>query len=170
MKRIAVTIILWLTAIGFAVLIYALQSQSGAQTAATSFWLTEYLARLLFESPTEHQLQTLDYLIRQGARMALYGALGLSGCGAALSSALSRGKQDKSNKQGLFAVLLTAGVCCVLAFLDEWRKQFIPGRHFDIQDVLISMAGVVIAMVIILAIGYHSFWKQKDSEEQPQEN
>jgi VanZ family protein len=179
MKHMVITIFLWLAAIGFAVLIYVLQSQPGEETAETSFWLTEYIARLIFQAPTEHQLQTLDYLVRQAARLALYGAFGLAGCGAVLSSALAGGKtgkqrkrnrQGKRNKQGLSAVLLTAGVCCVLAFLDEWRKQFIPGRHFDVQDALISMAGVVISMVIVLIVAYHSFWKQKDTIELPQEN
>lgn len=49
----------------------------------------------------------------------------------------------------LYSVL----VAIAIAFLDEFVKLFIKGRHFSFEDILLDILGVVIASLVLTFIG-----------------
>jgi VanZ family protein len=50
-----------------------------------------------------------------------------------------------------FTILSTVVVGVIIAALDEWHQQFIPGRSMDIADWRADGAGVALGVVIAVA-------------------
>jgi VanZ family protein len=76
----------------------------------------------------------IQFWLRKGAHVVIYGALGLS-LAAALDGAGSGGRRR----------WMLAGVILVLvAALDEWHQTFVPGRTGRAVDVLVDLAGFVV--------------------------
>ncbi|WP_165613302.1 VanZ family protein [Desulfofundulus thermosubterraneus] len=76
----------------------------------------------------------IQFWLRKGAHVVIYGALGLS-LAAALGGTGSGGRRH----------WMLAGVIVVLvAALDEWHQTFVPGRTGRALDVLVDLAGFVV--------------------------
>lgn len=50
------------------------------------------------------------------------------------------------------AVLLSALFITLFALLDETLQQFIPGRHYDLLDYAVDVAG---AFIVLILLGLH---------------
>ncbi|MGB9826428.1 MAG: VanZ family protein [Desulfofundulus sp.] len=76
----------------------------------------------------------IQFWLRKGAHVVIYGALGLS-LAAALDGAGSGGRRR----------WVLAGVILVLvAALDEWHQTLVPGRTGRAVDVLVDLAGYTV--------------------------
>ena len=56
------------------------------------------------------------------------------------------GNSSSPNRTFLFAALFV----CVFAVMDEYYQRFVPGRHFDIYDILTDLGGALIVLVLLL--------------------
>ncbi|SHJ68451.1 VanZ family protein [Desulfofundulus thermosubterraneus] len=82
----------------------------------------------------------IQFWLRKGAHVVIYGALGLS-----LAAALERVNKRRWFLAGMILVLVAA--------LDEWHQTFVPGRTGRAVDVLVDLAGfVVLAFLSRLAM------------------
>jgi len=43
-------------------------------------------------------------------------------------------------------------VSCGFALSDEWHQSFVPGRHFDLYDLLADAIGIVLAIILFILI------------------
>ncbi|WP_152946161.1 VanZ family protein [Desulfofundulus thermobenzoicus] len=87
--------------------------------------------------PVDNRRAPADFIqfwLRKGAHVVIYGALGLS-LAAALDGAGSGGRRR----------WMLAGVIVILVgALDEWHQTFVPGRTGRAVDVLVDLAGFVV--------------------------
>ena len=141
-------------------MILSLSSQNGDQTAELSGGLAGWIAELIFRDPSAGQMEQVHMLIRKLAHVVLF--LGLGGLSYAAGHVTFHRKGRRRAAAGISAVLILS-----CAFLDEWHKQFIPGRHFDTGETLLNMccgiAGIVIAGAVTRVIcgGRYKCFREK---------
>ena len=80
--------------------------------------------------------------IRKLAHIAEFGALGLA-AGVVSAHLLGTGPIPWATSSGL---------CFVVSFADELHKHFVPGRHFDAQDMVLDAAGYLPATTLVALI------------------
>ncbi len=87
--------------------------------------------------PVDNRRAPADFVqfwLRKGAHVLLYGALGMALAGALGGTGFGGRRR-----------WMLAGVIVVLvATLDEWRQTFVPGRTGRAVDVLVDLAGFVL--------------------------
>ena len=133
-------ILLWL------LLIYTLSTQNGPTTANTSSGLAIRIAKVVYGMPNADQIDHTHIMIRKAAHVALFGVLGI------LAGILCVKEKRISIPSNRFFM---AYLCLLLyLFLDEWHKQFIEGRHKEIIDMLLNMAGSTIGLGLVALIHY----------------
>lgn len=121
-------VVLWL------VLMLYLSHQNGSDTWNTSHGLTVYLSNLL-----GLDAQWLHGVIRKLAHVGLYLILELLIVLAAVKSG--------AKKPWLWALLPLA-----VSLLDEGTKPLIPGRHCDLEDILLNDVGAAIGWIFLWCI------------------
>lgn len=150
MKPKLIPIALWLITILWITLIFTLSSQNGPQTAQTSDGIAKDVAEIIYQKPTEQQVNKVHFNIRKLAHVGLFFVLGLLSFSA---SATTFGW----NKKRKYIAMATASVINLsYGFFDEWHKQFIGGRHFQIDEAVLNMvsgiAGVLVTVAAIVFI------------------
>jgi VanZ family protein len=142
--------LLWLLTILWILLIFTLSSQNGPQTAQTSGGIAKDVAEIIYQKPTEPQVNKVHFNIRKLAHVGLFLILGVLSFSA---SATSLGWKKKRK----YIAMATASVITLsYGFFDEWHKQFIGGRHFQLDEAVLNMmsgavgVGVTVVMCIIL--------------------
>lgn len=58
------------------------------------------------------------------------------------------------------AFYLSAGFILVFALFDEYYQRFVPGRHFDVYDLLTDAGGAVLVLLLV--------WMKKKREKPSQ--
>ncbi len=111
-------------------LMFFLSHQNGPDTFNTSHGMTVYLANILGVDP-----EWLHGIVRKGAHVGLYFVLVLFLCGWQLSG----GKK-------LWLALLLA---VVFSLVDEGTKPMIPGRHCDVEDILLNDVGALLGYFLV---------------------
>lgn len=84
--------------------------------------------------PVDNRRAPADFVqfwLRKGAHVVIYGALGLL-----LAAALGGMGKKRWFLAGMILILVAA--------LDEWRQTFVPGRTGRVVDVLVDLAGFVL--------------------------
>ncbi len=141
MRRILIPLItlFWIT------IIWILSSQNGTETAETGSKFIEFIASLIYKNPSNSQISQLTFIIRQMARIVLFSGFGIL---FYLSIKLSFTKKNSEKAILILSILLVG----LISFADEWRKQFIIGRHFELNqgllNVICSIIGVLFAYFI----------------------
>lgn len=149
-KRINIIgVFFWFVTAAMFLSIFGLSSQDGGETVGLSLPIATFIADLLFGSPTHRQMRTeiienIQFVIRQLARCGLFGLFGLFSCAAVLSTFRKGGVWRK--------FFLTAAICGALSFFDEWRKQFISGRHFHLREAALNIAAVALGALFAALI------------------
>ena len=137
MKRkiifVALTL-LWLS------LILLLSSQNGNETAQTSSVIAKKIVNLIYKNASESKIHTVHLFIRKLAHIFLFLVYG------ALVSVTAIVFFEKKHKVAMIVSALCIGI---YAFFDEWHKQFIGGRHFDLHEVLLNLISGIFAMIIV---------------------
>ena len=76
----------------------------------------------------------IQFWLRKGAHVVIYGALGLS-----LAAALQGLNRKRWFVAGMLLILVAA--------LDEWHQTFVPGRTGRAVDVLVDLAGFAVLAI-----------------------
>lgn len=123
-----------------------------SQPAETSKSISQPIAGVVTESITQHNTEqrakgeseiyfkNIHTFIRKGAHFTLFLLLGIS-------AGMWNG-YFKSRRRFIYAF---AG-CALYGVLDETRQLFVPGRSFEIPDMLIDSSGALIGVCIAALI------------------
>ena len=123
-------IVLLLVMAAWLILMWRLSSADGTETLKESMNLARKVAALLFDSPTDAQLEYLNLLLRKMAHIFLYAVLGL------MSGMFWHLLLEHCH---IWLRAIPAMLCCtVIAFLDELQKIPIAGRHFSCSESILN--------------------------------
>lgn len=138
----------WLITILWIGIILYLSSQNGVQTTQLSSGLSRKIAGFLYRHPTVGQVHQVHMLVRKSAHVILFFILGML---AMITGSLTFHRGTLKGRLG--GLVLSLVITCGYAFIDEWHKQFIVGRHFDIEEMVLNLycgiAGIVIAALAV---------------------
>lgn len=143
-NEVIVYLCLALAAFGWGSLIVSLSAQNGEQTARTSKRIAEAIVRFFTDAPAKETIGMVDGYLRTAAHFVLFFVMGMLLYGALYGLRM----RVHPYVPGILAVLLCGG----FSYWDEWRKQFIAGRHFQIEEAALNFAGGMCGM-LTLAIG-----------------
>ena len=124
--------------------IFALTQQNTRQTGDAALKAEQFLMRIVTPTGTGDigEPTWFGLTIRKLAHIAEFGALGLAAgivCACILGS-------------GITSWAASSVLCFVASLADELHKRFVPGRHFDAEDMLLDAAGYLPATTIITLI------------------
>ena len=146
-------------ALGVAVGIFVLTSQSPADTSAQSRFVNDVLVGLLGGIEGLYDPQTGEWLgtdIRHWAHTAEFWALGLT---VALSVVLARWRKGLLSSGGI-----ALAVCSACSVLDQCHKLLVPARHFDWLDLCMDALGYVGAIATVIAVAGIVRWRLSKKE------
>lgn len=139
---------LFLTLVDMAV-IFWFSSQTGQQSGEAGNTLTLNLLNIFYpnfngldEASKQQALQTASYLLRISAHFGEFLLLGLF-------SASFANSYDWSKKKLYSSTLI---FCAAYAVIDEIYQLFIPGRAFEVFDIVADVAGAAVGLLIFIFI------------------
>ena len=138
--------------LGWLLLIFFLSTQNGEQTAAASSGIASWLAKIVYGSPTEMQINDVHMLIRKVAHFLLFYGFGVLST-YTFFAFIERHKRVTS----CFSMLITMAV----AVLDEWHKAFIPGRLCHIEEILLNMIAGTLGVGCVVLVAWRRNKKAK---------
>ena len=152
MKRVFLTISLIL----YSVLILFLSFQPGGDTADTSMRFTNFILGLFIQGDIPYEtLMHWHMTFRLWAHPVIF----------CCYSILAMGVTTEFVRRRIFCVVLTGISGILLAVLTEVGKWNIPGRHFDMEEMWLNVAGVVAGVVIYVVIAkLGNVWVKKNRE------
>lgn len=138
------SVIFWLLTLLSGIFIFSLSSQTGEESAGLSISIAKFAANLFYGEPSEAQIENVHYFIRQLARFVLFMGFGFLAAEAAYVT---------FTRYRIYKVFLVVSLLCSgLAFFDEWRKQFIPGRHFQLDEAFFNILSIWIGSLIAILV------------------
>ena len=146
MESKLIPIALWLLTILWIFFIFTLSSQNGPQTAQTSGGIAKDVAEIIYQKPTEPQVNKVHFNIRKLAHVGLFFVLGV------LSFSASATTFGWEKKRKYIAVATASVITLGYGFFDEWHKQFIGGRHFQLDEAVLNMVSGVVGVLVTVAI------------------
>lgn len=144
-NRVSKRLLIWIIAmVIWLILIYFLSSQNGPETANTSQGMAAKIAELIYKNPTPQQFNEVHLSIRRMAHVVLFFVFGvLMGQACRQVNAIMRIRSS---------FLFGYGFLVFCSFFDEWRKQFISGRHNNFDDGIRNLVGATIGIGIMYVI------------------
>ena len=146
-KNRKLTMISFLPAIIWLLLLLVLSSQNGPQTAATSLPMAEWIQQRFFPQ------DSVDY-VRKRAHFIVYfiesGLLVL-----AMKNVMKAWK----------AACAVFGLCTILAIADEAHKVLIVGRHCQWDEAGINIVGVIMGVLLTSSILWLIRWARGTPED-----
>ncbi|MFI3227130.1 MAG: VanZ family protein [Clostridia bacterium] len=132
-------------------IIFLLSSQNGEQTFNLSNGVSSNIIDVFFKGMTQAESVKIHEYLRKVAHISLFGVLGM------LLSLIFNIIFSEKGKWGYIISFFISVFCFSgIAFFDEWRKQFIDGRHFDMIDVKLNLVsgflGVIFVFIAIKVI------------------
>ena len=120
-------VILWLATGIWTYIMFALSGQSAEDSARLSGGLTAYILRAF--AFLDMPYDDLEHILRKLAHFCMFGVEGIL--------------MYASVKAGLknHAGTIAAGICAVIAALNEYTQTFFEGRSCELRDVAIDFAG-----------------------------
>lgn len=137
--------ILWLLTILWICFIFTLSSQNGPQTAQTSGGIAKNVAEIIYQLPTEPQVNKVHFNIRELAHVGLFFVLGV------LSFSASATTFGWKNKRKYLSIAVASVITLSYGFFDEWQKKFIDGRHFHFDEAVLNMVSGVVGVGVTVA-------------------
>lgn len=125
-------------------LIFFLSSQDGEQTVKLSLAISEFLSRFGGGGTEEAAAQT-HMEIRKLAHIVLFFGLGAIFYLLVFYGVLPEAMRWKRGISMLAAFVIAAGY----GYFDEWHKQFIVGRHFQIEEAELNIISGCIGIVVV---------------------
>lgn len=148
-RRTALSMFLWLLAIGWVAVLFFFSGQNGVQSSELSMRVLNYLLRLFPGLP--YSMEWMHTVLRKMAHFGIFAVEGFL-LGMALMTTMQRRALG-----GTIALL-----CCVaMAGLNEYHQSFMDGRSCALMDVGIdaggALAGVLFAALIL-------FWRRRRAQ------
>lgn len=154
MKRILLLTVFTL----YTALILYLSFQPGGDTADTSMGLTKFILNIFIQG--EIPYETLGYwhvVFRLLAHPVLFILYSMLAMGVAMEFIKKR-----------WSCILIATLCGILlAVVTEVGKRNIPGRHFDVEEMWLNIAGAIGGVLVYLAIAkmFRVLCRKSDGDE-----
>lgn len=150
-----ISIFLWVSFIAWIAIIFFLSSQTGSDTSELSGSIANIFADLIYKNPTLDQINSVNIFIRKTAHIAIFLALGII---AFLATMLTFSPQTSLGI--VISVASSVAITFLIGFVDEWKKQFIEGRHFDLTEVNLNLIGGFFGVLLAL-LAYWIYYKRK---------
>lgn len=138
-KKIGVFIQLLIIIISIGVLflfvagLVKLSFQSGNTSSQITVLVSKFIGENIFDNPNVEQIETINRIIRFGAHLTLFFALGV--ILSYVSMLIFR------HYYRIIGFVFVSIICYLLAYYTEYYKQFIEGRHFQMEDVKLNWLG-----------------------------
>lgn len=155
MMRKFFSVLLWLTALGWAAFCLFLTWQTGEGTGALSMSIAQFLLRLLARAGVTPDPALFHTKLRLLAHFGVFCVSGLLFAGA-LAASMSLGRRSRD-----WVFFIPAAGCSAGAVLAEVVKLQIPGRHLQWDEAMLNVAGVVLGvfavwLLCLLSRGIHA--------------
>lgn len=139
-------LVIFLSIIGLMLLIYLvliLSFQDGDRSISETMSIARRISQSIYTDPTEDEIRTISRMLRYIAHLGLFFIVGF------VTTFVSMVIFRKYYR--ILGVMLSGGICYLLAYYTEYYKQFIEGRHFHMTDVGLNWLGsaVRIACMVI---------------------
>ncbi len=122
-------------------IIFSLSAQNGEQTTNLSYTLTLEVVSIFYDEAPQHIIDNAHAFVRTLAHVSLFAILG--SLSALISSIYLSPKT---------AFLVSTALSFFIGFFDEWKKQFISGRHFDGGEVILNLISSFVSILVVLFI------------------
>lgn len=139
--------ILWTCFLALVAVAVYLSFQDGEEAKALGRQFIQFLAGRKYqetEAVSQTQMVDLTYEVRQTGRAALFFLLGIFGT---VAMHVSFKRCNWVIKTGVTAAVLVA-----IAFLTEKLKIYIPSRHYDYDEMMISIISVIAGFAIVSVV------------------
>lgn len=143
----ALTYILWVVAVLWAVLCVFLSWQQGEDTSQLSGKIAYAAKRVIYLFGIEIDLNTLNMWMRKYAHVAVFFVLSILFC-----SALQR-SMPQSPYLSVRSYAVTVVACVVWAVIAEVGKIWVPGRHLQWDETMLDIVGVICGAAIAELVG-----------------
>lgn len=118
--------------------------QNGDSSSAITNNIATRIASAIFDdTPTEDQLFVMNRILRFSAHIVLFALLGY-GLGAVGFLFFRTGITRE------ISIILDFGICAAFSYFTEYYKQFVAGRHFQMEDVRINFCGALFGICFFL--------------------
>lgn len=134
--------VVWVLALGWAVVLFVFSGQNGMKSGELSRRFTQWLLRVVPSLPWS--VAQLEPVLRKIAHFGIFALEGFLLCVAMLLSV----------KSGAWAALISTAVCASVAALNEYHQSFIAGRNAAFGDVLIDTSGAITGILFACLIVY----------------
>ncbi len=114
-------------------LVMILSFQDGDSSTSETMSIAVRISGIIYENPTEDEIRTVGLMLRYVAHLGLFFVVGL--VTTFVSMVIFR------RYYRILGVMLSGGVCYMLAYYTEYYKQFVDGRHFQMTDVGLNWLG-----------------------------
>lgn len=144
-----IAVILWICFLTLVAIAVYLSFQDGEEAKALGKRFIQYLAGQKYqeaEAVSQTQMLDLTYEVRQTGRAALFFLLGIFGT---VAMHVSFRRCNWVIKTGITAAVLVA-----IAFLTEKLKIYIPSRHYDYEEMMISIVSVIAGFAIVSVVTF----------------
>lgn len=146
-------VVFFLLALGCCVYIFVNSAENAAKSSARSEEITEMLSPVLIENyndltPKEQtrQKSLLESRLRTSAHGMEFAALGM--CCAAFSLTFLR---VLGRKKAALLPMFAFVFCVLYALSDEIHQIYVPGRAFQVGDLLMDGVGALIGVLLVSA-------------------
>ncbi|MCM1040270.1 MAG: VanZ family protein [Ruminococcus sp.] len=119
--------------------------QDGESSVSETMNIAGKVACRIYDEPTDEEIRTISRVLRYGAHLGLFFVVGV---GVTFVSMVIFRRYYR-----IFGVMLSGGLCYILAYYTEYYKQFIEGRHFHTTDVVLNWYGSA-AGIACMVISY----------------
>ena len=129
-------LVIFASVMGLALLLYLvmiLSFQDGDSSASETISIAVRISQRIYTNPTEDEIRTVSLMLRYVAHLGLFFVVGL--VTTFVSMVIFR------RYYRIFGVLLSGGICYLLAYYTEYYKQYVEGRHFQMTDVALNWLG-----------------------------
>lgn len=148
MTKKLIFLILCLCCIGWLGLIFHLSTENGEKTADTSMRIAEKISGMLYTSPTKEQVDSVHQHVRKAAHVVLFFVLGVLICTMGMYIFSLR----KKTWVALLVLFVGVGLIFGVGWLDEWHKQFIDGRHYQLGEAVLNIISGLSGGVVVMLV------------------
>mgnify|MGYP003291558068 CR=1 FL=1 len=143
------TVIFWVLTFVIMAVIFHFSSQTAVESTVVSVGFSERLLRLVLsitkmtEEEIAYTAEMMDGMIRVVAHYSVFLLLGTSCYLAAYFT---------KRKLHIYKSLYSVGICTAYAVSDEIHQLFVPGRSFQVSDILTDTAGIITGTFLVVVI------------------
>lgn len=138
--------------------IFSLSSQNGEKTTKLSIVISEYISRLCGVGADAAVIQ-MHREIRKLAHIGLFFGLGVFSYLLAFYGILA----DRLHWKRCICILISGVITACYGYFDEWHKQFIVGRHFQPEEVVLNLVSGCVGIMVVM--GIQLLWQSYNSRK-----